>query len=64
MRKLLPLIVIVVAGCGSSARNIFRPAINAGCSAAPCDASFGCNEPTGEVILKEYPVTELPIQAE
>lgn len=63
MRKLFPLILIVVAGCGSSGRNLFRPATNAGCSAAPCDASFGGNEPTGEVILNEYPVTETPVYA-
>ena len=64
MRKLFPLILIVVAGCGISGRNFFRPATTAGCSAAPCDASFGYNAPTNEVILDEYPVTEAPKSAE
>ena len=64
MRKLLPLILIVVAGCGSTGRNIFRPATNASCAEAPCDSSCGCNEPTGQVMLNEYPVTETPIYAE
>ena len=64
MRKLFPLILIVVAGCGSSGRNLFRPATNAGCAAAPCDASCGCNEPTGDVILNEYPVIETPVISE
>jgi hypothetical protein len=64
VRKLFPLILIVVAGCGSTGRNIFRPATNAGCAQAPCDSSCGCNESAGEVMLNEYPVTETPIYSE
>ena len=64
VRKLFPLILIVVAGCGSSGRNFFRPSTLAGCSEAPCDASFTYREPTSEVILNEYPRPETPTSGE
>ncbi|MAI30064.1 MAG: hypothetical protein CMM07_00140 [Rhodopirellula sp.] len=64
VRKLVPLILIIVAGCGSTGRNIFRPTSKAGCAQAPCDSSCGCIEPTGQVILNEYPLPEKAIQSE
>ena len=64
MRKLFPLLLIVVAGCNSSGPNFFRPTTDAGCSSAPCDASFGYREPASEVILNDYPVTETPKSGE
>ena len=65
MRKLFPLILIVIAGCGVSGRNVLRPFAKADCAAAPCDSAFGYNQlPAGEVMLQEYPATETPIYAE
>ena len=64
MRKLFPLILIVVAGCGSSARSMFRPATKTSCAEAPCDSLYGGSESTGEVILDSYPVTEAAIPSE
>ncbi len=60
MRKLFPLILITTIGCGSTGRVLFPRAFHRDCAGLPCDSDCGYAAPTGEIILKEYPVTETP----
>ena len=64
MRKLFPLLLIIAAGCGTTGRNMFKPASNAGCAKAPCDASCDCNPTAGQVMMNEHQVAAPPIYAE
>ncbi|MGI9472380.1 MAG: hypothetical protein ACR2NZ_12645 [Rubripirellula sp.] len=62
MRKFIPILVIVVAGCGSTGRNFFNKSSSSSCG-DPCSApaapacNSGCNSAPAETMMNEYPIS-------